>query len=191
MKEICQKVSLPDEWREKFLNKVDEWKKENCQSSDLFAQNLKIELSTIKTKIDRLVNGYLEGSFELVEFQEMKNKLMSEKKDIEEKLSSFERKGNHWLELTRNWILETNQAKNLACKENFDEIKIFLKTIGSNRRLTAGRLVIDFKKPWNYLAETPAEAKGEAPSEALNTIWWAILDSNQGHRPYKDRALTN
>ena len=178
VKEICQKVSLPDVWWERYLNKLKEWEKENRQLSDLFAQNLKKELSTVKTKIDRLMDGYLEGSFELAEFQEKKNKLMAEKKDIEGKLSDFERKGNHWLELTRNWILEANQAKNLILEENFSEMKNFLKTIGSNRRLAAGKLAIDFKKPWNYLAEMPTEARGEAPSEATNQLWWIQEDSN-------------
>ena len=44
---------------------------------------------------------------------------MAEKKDIEEKLSDFERKGNHWLELVRNWIIEANQAKNFVLDEQF------------------------------------------------------------------------
>src|SRR3972149_10441493 len=48
VKENCQKVSLPDDWREKYLAKVGEWEKENCQSSNLFAQNLKNDLSAIK-----------------------------------------------------------------------------------------------------------------------------------------------
>ena len=169
---------MPDDWREKYLAKVGKWEKENSQSSNLFAQNLKTELSAIKTKIDRLMDGYLEGSFELVEFQEKKNKLMAEKKDIEEKLSDFERKGNHWLELTRNWVSEANQAKNLVLSENFEEMKNFLKTIDSNRRLAAGKLAIDFKNPWNYLAEMPTEARGEAPSEATNRVWWVRRDSN-------------
>jgi len=176
VKENCQKVSLPDDWREKYLEKINLWEKENSQSSNLFAQNLKIELSAIKIKIDRLMDGYLEGSFELSEFQEKKNKLMAVKKDIEEKLSDFERKGNHWLELVRNWIIEANQAKNLVLSENFLEMKNFLKTIGSNRRLAEGKLAIDFKNPWNYLAEMPAKARGEAPSEATNQLWWCLLD---------------
>jgi DNA invertase Pin-like site-specific DNA recombinase len=184
IKENCQKVSLPDVWREKYLAKVKEWENENRQTSDLFAQNLKTELSAIKTKIDRLMDGYLEGSFELVEFQEKKNRLMAEKKDIEEKLSDFERKGNHWLELTRNWILEANQAKNLILSENFSEMKNFLKTNGSNRRLAAGKLAIDFKNPWHFLAEMPAEARGEAPSEAnssVNKLWWCLLKKVRTH----------
>ncbi len=172
VKENCQKVSLPDVWRDRFLDKLKEWENENRQTSDLFAQNLKKKIDELKTKISRLTDAYLEGAFELAEFQQKKNTLTSEKKTSEEKLSDFERKGNHWLELTRNWILEANQAKNLILEENFSEMKNFLKTIGSNRRLAAGKLAIDFKKPWNYLAEMPAEARGEAPSEAANRLWW-------------------
>src|SRR3989338_7193395 len=78
--------------RDKQRNKLKEWENKNRQTSDLFAQNLREKLSAIKTKIDRLMDGYFEGGFELAEFQEKKNKLMTEKKDIEEKLSDFERK---------------------------------------------------------------------------------------------------
>jgi len=125
----------------------------------------------VKTRL-RITEAYLEGTFELAEFQKKKNALTSEKETLEEKLSDFERKGNHWLELTRNWILEANQAKNLALQDNFSEMKNYLKKIGSNRRLAAGRLEIDFKKPFDLLAKLPAEARGEAPSEASNSIWW-------------------
>ena len=60
------------------------------------------------------MDAYLEGDLELPEFQMKKNDLMSEKKTLEEKLSDpalYKRAGgNHWLELTRNWILGANQA---------------------------------------------------------------------------------
>jgi len=55
------------------------------------------------------------------------------------------------------------------------------KKIGSNRRLAAGRLKIDFKKPFDLLAKLPAEARGEAPSEAANSIWWCLLDEIRTH----------
>jgi len=54
-------------------------------------------------------------------------------------------------------------------------MKNYLKKIGSNRRLAAGKLAIDFKNPWHFLAEMPAEARREAPSEAnssANKLWW-------------------
>ena len=69
-------------------------------------------------------------------------------------------------------------SPNLAFSEDFAEMKNFLKKIGSNRRLAAERLEIDFKKPFALLAKLPAEARGEAPSEATNSIWWSREDSN-------------
>ena len=176
VKEQCQKVSLPDVWRDRFLDKLKEWENENRQTSDLFAQNLKKKIEELKTKISRLTDAYLEGTFELAEFQQKKNALTSEKKTLEEKLSDFERKDNRWLELTRNWIIEANQAQNLALQENFSEMKNFLKKIGLNRQISQQKLLIDFKKPFNFLANLPAEARREAPSEATNSIWWCLLD---------------
>ena len=174
VKENVQKVSLPDVWRQRYLAKLKEWENENRQTSDLFAQNLKKEISAIKTKLERLTDAYLAEALELAEYQQTKNALMAEKKTKEEKLSDFERKGNHWLELTRNWILEANQAKNLALQEDFSEMKNLLKKIGLNRQISQQKLLIDFKKPFDFLAKLPAEARGEAPSEATNSIWWTM-----------------
>ena len=90
--------------------KLESENKESRRSSDLFAQNLRDSISAIKVRLERLTDAYLGEALELTEYQEKKNILMSEKKTLEEKLSDFERKGNHWLELTRNWIIEANQA---------------------------------------------------------------------------------
>ncbi len=178
VKNLCQKVSLPDEWREKFLAKLETENKETRHSSHLFDQNLRDQISAIKDKLERLTDAYLAEALELAEYQERKNSLMAEKKNFEEKLSDFERKGNHWLELMRNWILEANQAQNLSKQENLSGARDFLVSIGSNRRLAAGILAVDFRNPWHFLAEMPAEARGEAPSEATNQLWWTQGESN-------------
>ena len=91
----------------------------------------------------------------LEEFNEKKNKLVEQRKDLEEKLSDFERKGNQPLELLKNWIFEANQAHtlivenkritekmklglvcgqagNLLQTKNFQGMRNFLKTVGSN-----------------------------------------------------------
>jgi hypothetical protein len=46
----------------------------------------------------------------------------------------------------------------------------------ANRQISQQKLFIDFKKPFNFFANLPAEARGEAPSEAANSIWWCLLD---------------
>ncbi|MCM8819290.1 MAG: hypothetical protein NC925_00635 [Candidatus Omnitrophica bacterium] len=133
-----------------------------------FVQNLKKKIEELKTKISRLTDAYLDGTFELAEFQQKKSALTSEKKTLEEKLSDFERKVNHWFELARNWIIETNQAKNFVLEDNFLEMKNFLKKIGLNYQISQQKLSIDFKKPFNLLTNLPAKARGKTPSEAAN-----------------------
>jgi len=158
---------LPDEWREKYLARLESEQSESRQSSDLFAQNLRDSISAIKIRLERLTDAYLGEALELGEYQE--------KKTLEEKLSDFERKGNHWFELMRNWIIEVNQAENLSKQENLSGMKDFLVDIGSNRRLAAGMLLVEFKTPWNFLAEMPAQARASgagAVNSDANQFWW-------------------
>ncbi len=175
IKVLCQKVSLPDEWRDKFFAKLEEWKKEQNDSGGVFAQNARLELKSMQTKLGRLTEAYLAGALELAEYQSTKNTMVSEKKTLEEKLEHFERKGNHWLELTRNWILEANQAQNLAKLENFGDIKTFLKSIGLNRLLRDGRMEMNFKKPWNYLADLGVSEPASGGRAGRDSRWWGLL----------------
>ena len=175
---ICQKVSLPLEWREKFLAKLETEQKDNRHSRELFAQNLRDNISAIKAKLERLTDAYLAEAFELVDYQDRKNALMSEKKTLEEKLIDFERKENHWLELMRNWIIEANQAQNLPKQENPRGVRDFLVSIGSNRQLASGFLSMDFKMPWDFLANSTMSERSSAGLFRSNSEWWRVRDSN-------------
>ncbi|MBI2098676.1 MAG: hypothetical protein HYT49_03475, partial [Candidatus Wildermuthbacteria bacterium] len=128
-------------------------------SSNLFVQNLKNDISAVSAPISRLTDAYLNEALELGEYLERKNVLTAEKRTLEEKLSDFERKGNHWLELMRNWIIEANQAGNLIKQENLSGMKDFLADIGSNRRVAAGMLLAEFKMPWRDLAKIPVRTR--------------------------------
>jgi hypothetical protein len=72
VKNLCQKVSLPDEWREKFLAKLENENKEPRHSSDLFAQNLRNQISAIKEKLERLTDAYLAEALELLNIKNVK-----------------------------------------------------------------------------------------------------------------------
>jgi len=175
IKQYVQKVSLSDEWRDKFLKRIAEWEETTRHTSKVFIQNLRTELIKVKTKINRLLNAHLEGALDIDEYQKKKNALLEQKTDLKQKIKDFERKENHWVELTRNWVLASNQAKNLVLTESFSEMKNFLKKIGSNRAIKNQKLCISFKKPWNYFYSLTAEARAAGEGEAecsSNTIWW-------------------
>ncbi|MBU4367992.1 hypothetical protein KKC49_03975, partial [Patescibacteria group bacterium] len=63
-------------------------------------------------------------------------------------------------------------------KNRLIALRAISRICGMNRRLAAGRLEIDFKKPFNLLANLPAEARAEGEGEAehsSNSLWWCLL----------------
>ena len=169
---LCQKVSLPDEWRDAYLKKLESENADVRHSANLFVQNLKTDISTVSARLSRLTDAYINEALELGEYLERKNALTAEKRTLEEKLSDFERKGNHWLELMRNWIIEANQAGNLIKAENLSGMKDFLMDIGSNRRIAAGILAGEFGKPWHLRTEMPHHSRSEGALQSSISDWW-------------------
>ena len=165
VKNFIQTVSLSDHERDQCLEILTEWENENGNSSDLLIQDLKADLSAVKAKINKLTDAYLESVFETEEFQEKKNALVREKKDIEEKIDSFRRNGDRWFELTKKWILEANQAQNIASGENFAEMQNFLKKVGLNRKIKDCRLAVEFNPPWNFIANQGEIRPKQSPAE--------------------------
>ena len=112
------------------------------------------EMTALKARIDRLNTAFTEGGIDLAEFKEMKNPLVAQKVDLEQKMRQALGKGASRLELLRNWILEANTGEELVSDEDLLEMKSFLQKVGSNRLLRSQTLTVSFKKPLGLLANT-------------------------------------
>ena len=75
-------VAIPDEWKEKFLAKIESWESEVSHEKQKKIDASKSELASLKTKIDRINNGFTEGSIDIAEFKELKNPLVIQKTDF-------------------------------------------------------------------------------------------------------------
>jgi hypothetical protein len=51
-------------------------------------------------------------------------------------------------------------------------MKDFLAAIGSNRRLASGTLVVDFKKPFSYLAGTQEKTRSVRDENFVSSEMW-------------------
>jgi len=171
-------VTIPDEWREKFLAKIDVWESDGTETATRLVEETRTALATVKTKIARLTDLYLEEGIPLDEFKEKKNPLMQEKVQLEQKILKLERAKVNRLEPLRNWINEANQAQNWAFTENWTEMKSFLQKVGSNRQLKAKTLSVEFIKPFNSLAETNIFVKQSANVSAQSSNWWRRRELN-------------
>ena len=157
--------------------KVSELEKEQASSfhSDaLFVQNLKNQIKSVEETLNKLLDAHLDSTITSEEYIGKKQKLLNQKIDFSEKLKDFERKGNRWLELSKQFILDSNQAVIIASEENLEARRDFLKKIGSNPRLASRSLLFHFKNPWRILSETPVASLCDAPhfGENGDPIFW-------------------
>ncbi len=151
LKSRLQNVALGDDWAEKMNAQVDVWEKENVLSSQSFAQNLDERIKEAETKLDKLVNAFLDGSIEKETYLVKKDELIKTKTDLNKKKSDFGRKGNNWIEPLKDWILSAHHAEKLALSNDFYEIKSLAEKIGTNRRLLSRKTEFEFVRPYDLI----------------------------------------
>jgi hypothetical protein len=178
VKRNAQLIVIPDEWKEKFLAKIETWESESSLEKQQKIDALKSDLISLKAKIDRINNAFTEGALEVQEFKELKNPLVPLKADLEQQIVALERSKLNRLEPLRNWILEANMAEKAVSSDNWLKMKSFLKENGSNRLLRAQTLTVSFKKPFDLLAETTTAVRSTTDVSAQCSRWWRRRELN-------------
>ncbi|MGO8696262.1 MAG: recombinase family protein [Limisphaerales bacterium] len=163
-------VTIPDEWREKFLARIELWQNDEGQTRQRHVDRIKGGLAALKSKIDRLNTAFTEGGLELQEFKELKNPLIVQKADLEQQLAKAEKGETSRLEPLKNLVLEANQAEKWVLEDNWLEMKSFLQKVGSNRLFYSPTLTVSFKKPWISLAKNTVAADFAATVVSANEI---------------------
>jgi len=153
LRKLISKVAISEDWQIKMLTQIDVWGKETSQSSLNLTQNLDKQIHQAEAKLDRLVNAFLDESIGKEIYLAQKDKLIKNKMDLLARKSDFGRKGNNWIELLKQWVLEAHHAEKLATSNDFDEIKSFVGKIGTNRRLLDKKIAWNWEASWKILAE--------------------------------------
>jgi len=189
VKRNVQSVCLPDEWKERFLARVENWSDEAFDQKQIEINELQKSLASLKEKLQRINNAFAEGTLDVGEFRDLKNPLVPEKVEIEQKIVELETNRYDRLEPLRNWISEANQANQRLAEENWSEMKSFLKRVGSNRLLRAQTLTVSWKSPWENLAKTPLAVRGTASVSERTSLWWRRGELNPCPRSHLRKLL--
>ena len=174
IKTFLQKVSLSNKITKKVLIELEKEEEQAKEQAKLIVQNLKEELKQIETKLEKLLDVYLNEVISTEEYTARKQKILTWKLELQEKIRDFEQKGLSWLEPAREFVLKLNYAEKLRNSENYQEMTTFLKNIGSNHILQTQKLSFCWKFPFNLAAErSEAAPKGltftkMCPWEELN-----------------------
>jgi DNA invertase Pin-like site-specific DNA recombinase len=153
IKTYLQKVSLSSQDTKKVLAELEKDEIKAKEETKLLVQVLKKELAEIETKLEKLLDVYLAETISTEEYTGRKQKLLTKKVELVEKIRDFEQKGLSWLEPAREFVLKLNCAEKLLVSENYAEMTTFLKNIGSNHILQDQKLSFDWKIPFNFAAE--------------------------------------
>ena len=70
---------MPLDWANWMIVENEKDRQSENQSSEIFSQKTKDEISLLDSKIEKLMNAYLENALSLDEYREMKNKLVNNK----------------------------------------------------------------------------------------------------------------
>ena len=146
-KEI-KKVSLPDDWASWMLEENRKDMLSEAQSSTLFADNTKADISLLDSKIDKLMNAYLESALSLEEYRDAKNALVASKQLLKEKLSAFEQKANNRFELTEKFLKYNIELANEGTNE--EKLHLF-KKVGSNFLIMDRTVLFEPRGAWKNL----------------------------------------
>ena len=172
-------VTIPEEWKERFFAKIETWEREGTSTAHEHLERLRGELSDVMARIDRINAGFTEGSFNIEEFRELKNPLVSKKVELEGKIAATAKRNTNRLEPLRNWISEANTLENTVSGDNWLEMKNHLQKVGSNRQLRDQSLTVSFLNPWKSLAETTIAVRNTAEVSHRSAKWWRPGDSNR------------
>ena len=135
---LLQKVSLRLDWAEKLQIRLEKDKTQSAQSVSAFVQKSQEKIKVIQTKLQRLLDGYLEQDIDREIYRVEKAKLLSEKKSLDEQNIKLEQKQNDWLEPMENWIKVASNLEKIARDSNLFNKKVAAEQVfGSNLRLAA------------------------------------------------------
>ena len=167
---------------------IEENKKDQSsevQSSTLFADSIKADISLLDSKIEKLMSAYLESALSLEEYREAKNKLVNQNQLLKEKLSAFEQKANNRFELAEKFLKYNMELAN--DRTNEENTHLF-KKVGSNFQIKDRTVLFEPRGAWKTLLDS-GFGGGNALVSALRAD--PILDSETLFEKLRRRSDSN
>ena len=160
-------------------NRLEADKKDSAQSVSAFVQQTRDQISVINSKLQRLLDGYLDQLIDQDTYKTEKNKLVGQKKSLEENLITLERTQTGWIEPMSKWIVQAENLPAIAeCGTLLDKKRASEEVFGSNLQLSASEASGTAQHPWDFLAETKNSFKN---SEIFANC--ALLEPKVGLEP--------
>ena len=122
LSDILQGYALPKSWAEQLETMLAEDEKKAEQSSGVFIADAQTRISSLQSKLQRLLDGYLDQDIDQPTYRSKQAELMSEKKSLEEQIGKLTLAAGSWIEPMRQWIKTAVSLKKIA--ENAEPVEM-------------------------------------------------------------------
>ena len=171
LKDEVSLCALPTSWKSDWKSRLQQDKILARQSKDQTLTALRAEIELFETKLNLLLDGYLDGTIEPDTYKTKKNQLFQDKLKLEGQISKTEDEGCSWFEPFSKFVDSAIQAQKIARKDSADdEFHSFIQNIGSNFFLKDKKLQITCRKPFASLRARSGRAgmrPGQCPKSQM------------------------
>jgi hypothetical protein len=161
--DILQSYALPKSWANTLNAMLIEDEKKAEQSSGVIIADAQDKISNLQSKLQRLLDSYLDQDIDQPTYRAKQAELMSEKKSLEERVGKLTLAANAWVEPMRQWLKQAydlnkiaKNAEPVAMKQTFAEIEglnLFLKSKKA-QPTAAPEISPPSENPWFLLRKT-------------------------------------
>jgi CRISPR/Cas system CSM-associated protein Csm2 small subunit len=133
LSDILQSYALPKSWAVELEAMLLEDEQKAERSSAVYIADAQNKVQGIQTKLQRLLDSYLDQDIDQDTYRAKQVELMSMKKTLEEQISTLTIASNAWVEPLREWLKQATDLNTTAKTNELGEMKqAFLQMDGLN-----------------------------------------------------------
>ncbi len=176
--DILQGYALPKSWAVELETMLGKDEKQAEQSSGVFISEAQERISNLQSKLQRLLDSYLDQDIDQATYKITQAELISKKKSLEEQITKLTLAANAWVEPMRSWIKQAydlnkiaKNAEPVAMKQAFTEIEglnLFLKS--KKAQPTAAPEIPPPKNIWVLLRKTQEKIAQKGDNSSKSSI---------------------
>ncbi len=189
---VISKVALEAVIADKITSALESDRESAAKAQEAAKTRLKADLAACERQIDLLLDMRLDEQITEPEYVLKKHILVNRKAELKGQLEALEDNRRNRFEPVIQFVNEAKQATFLLAEGNLEKRRDFLKKIGSNLQVADKSLTVEFKNPWNYVAEfnsDPTTILARQRENPLKSNWRRGRDSNSRH-PFEVRTLS-
>jgi DNA invertase Pin-like site-specific DNA recombinase len=170
MLKAFKKLEFTEEEKEYLLAEILELDREKTASIEASYKNLSIREETVKNRLSKLADAFVDGVFDKETYLEKKNQLVIEEQEIKEKLNRLSKNETDVLNQLKDFLELLNRAYSSYKFGSGEEKREMVETCVSNFTVKEKFLITKLKMPFQIVLERAAFPAGSPSRATTRTV---------------------